>query len=71
MLDMLFTPTYLPVPLSFGPASVLAFPAKSRPEMWARTELYFGANRPKDPPVTDDEFGRFVDAHITKRFPGA
>jgi hypothetical protein len=38
--------------------------------VWARTELYFGTNRPKDPPVTDDEFGRFVDAHITKRFPG-
>jgi len=38
--------------------------------VWARTELYFGTNRTKDRPVTDDEFGRFVDAHITRRFPG-
>src|SRR5262249_32251499 len=45
-------------------------PAKSRPEVGARTELYFGTNRPEERPVRDDEFSKFVDVHITKRFPG-
>ena len=69
-LDMIFSRRHLPAALSLCAASVVPLPAKSRPEVWARTELYFGTNRPEDRPVTDDEFSKFVDAHITKRFPG-
>ena len=39
------------------------------PEVWARTELYFGTNRVTGEPVSDAEFGLFVDRHVTERFP--
>ncbi len=37
-------------------------------EVWARTELYFGTNKPNGE-VTDSEFRNFVDLEVTKRFP--
>ena len=39
------------------------------PEVWARTELYFGTNRATGEPVSDAEFTQFVDTHVTERFP--
>lgn len=52
-----------------------AFPAEhvKRPraaaEVWARTELYFGTNKPDNGQVTDAEFADFVDREVTPRFP--
>lgn len=37
-------------------------------EVWVRTELYFGTNKP-DGEVTDDEFRNFVDSEVTALFP--
>lgn len=37
-------------------------------EVWARTELYFGSERPSGE-VTEAEFTEFVDRVITPRFP--
>jgi hypothetical protein len=37
---------------------------------FARTELFFGTNRPDgQPPVSDEEFRAFLDSEITPRFP--
>lgn len=37
-------------------------------EMWARTELYFGSDRPGGA-VSEAEFLQFVDYEVTPRFP--
>jgi len=37
--------------------------------LYARTELYFGSNRPKGAPVNSAQFHRFLDSTITPRFP--
>jgi len=37
--------------------------------LYARTELYFGSNRPKGAPVNSAQFHRFLDTTITPRFP--
>ena len=37
-------------------------------EVWIRTELFFGTNKPGGP-VTDLQFLIFVDTQVTKRFP--
>jgi hypothetical protein len=56
--------------LCISPAAV----AESRPhrpsasEIWVRTELYFGSDRPGGQ-VTDAEFTQFMDREITPRFP--
>jgi hypothetical protein len=39
------------------------------PEVWLRTELYFGTSRVGLPAVTDVEFAQFVDEEVTPRFP--
>lgn len=56
-----------------APAAYPAGPPPKRPtaapEVWARTELYFGTNKPNNQPVTEAEFKEFVDTHITERFP--
>lgn len=66
---------------SFGlgvvPGNVVAQPVRaqtetaSKPvgEIWNRTELYFGTERPNGSEVSSREFRHFVDAHITPRFP--
>jgi hypothetical protein len=38
-------------------------------EIWARTELFFGTNRPDGSVVSDDKFKRFLDQEVTPRFP--
>jgi hypothetical protein len=38
-------------------------------EIWNRTELYFGSAREGLPEVTEEEFQRFVNDEVTKRFP--
>lgn len=46
-------------------------PQSRRPlvgEIWARTELYFGTDRP-GANVTDAQFMQFVDKEVTPRFP--
>lgn len=44
-------------------------PLASAPEVWARTELYFGTNRSAGTPVSDTEFSTFVEQEVTPRFP--
>jgi Protein of unknown function (DUF3574) len=34
-----------------------------------RLEMLFGTTRPNGPPITDDEWGSFIDAEVTPRFP--
>jgi uncharacterized protein DUF3574 len=38
-------------------------------ESFSRTELFFGAARPDGSMVTREEFGRFLEAEVTPRFP--
>lgn len=42
---------------------------KASPEVWSRTELYFGAQKPDNTEVSDFDFQQFVDNSITPRFP--
>jgi hypothetical protein len=42
---------------------------KSPGEVWGRTELYFGSNKPDGTVVTEQEFKQFLDTEITSRFP--
>ncbi len=46
-------------------------PAASGPvgEVWSRTELYFGTEKPDGSEVSAGEFRRFIDRHVTPRFP--
>jgi hypothetical protein len=43
-------------------------PKSSAAEVWGRTELYFGTNKPAGE-VTDAEFAQFVDTEVTRLFP--
>jgi hypothetical protein len=36
--------------------------------LWARTELYFGMQKPDDSFTSDDEYQRFLDEQVTPRF---
>jgi hypothetical protein len=36
--------------------------------LWARTELYFGMQKPDDSFTTNDEYQRFLDKEVTPRF---
>jgi hypothetical protein len=38
-------------------------------DLWRRTELYFGSQKPDGETVTEAEFEQFVDDVITPRFP--
>jgi len=38
-------------------------------DLWRRTELYFGSQKPDGSVVTEAEFEQFVDDVITPRFP--
>jgi hypothetical protein len=54
---------WLPVPVSAQPACEgEAFPM-------ARLELYFGTQKPGGAPVTDAEWGAFLNEEVTPRFP--
>lgn len=37
--------------------------------IWNRTELYFGTEKPDGSEVSAQEFRRFIDRHVTPRFP--
>lgn len=41
----------------------------SASEVWVRTELYFGTNKPNNQPVSEAEFGAFVEKEVSERFP--
>jgi hypothetical protein len=58
------------------PASLPAASAAERPkrpttaaEVWVRTELYFGTNKPNNEQVTEAELNNFVEQVVTERFP--
>lgn len=38
-------------------------------DLWRRTELYFGSQKPDGSAVSEAEFEEFVDAIVTPRFP--
>ncbi|MDX2180518.1 MAG: DUF3574 domain-containing protein [Bryobacteraceae bacterium] len=38
-------------------------------EVWSKTELYFGTQKPDGTAVSDQEFLQFVDQVVTPRFP--
>jgi hypothetical protein len=64
----------LPIPYFFAskPANAdIASPSrfKSRPDLWYRTELYFGTGRPDGTVVSDAQFSQFIDEQVTPRFP--
>jgi hypothetical protein len=44
-------------------------PTAASAEVWARTELYFGTNKPDNTEVTDTQFQNFIDNEVTPRFP--
>ena len=56
--------------LPAGPAAAQAPAAATTGagELWARTELFFGTERP-GPDVTDTQFAGFVNREVTPRFP--
>jgi hypothetical protein len=49
-------------------ATTLTAAASGGGELFHRTELYFGRNRPGGE-VSEEEFAHFVDVEVTKRFP--
>jgi hypothetical protein len=38
-------------------------------EVWARTELYFGTNKPDNQQVTEADVSAFINNEVTPRFP--
>lgn len=50
------------------PASALAA-YEPLGEVWSRTELYFGTEKPDGSEVSAGAFRRFVDRYVTPRFP--
>jgi hypothetical protein len=42
--------------------------APATPEVWARTELYFGTNN-RNGQLADAEFSRFIDSEVARLFP--
>jgi hypothetical protein len=55
--------------LGFARAAGPAPRPTSAPEVWARTELYFGTSKPNNEQVSEAEFNVFVDHQVTPRFP--
>lgn len=73
LASLWFAPVYaahLPSALLSNPLS--ATNPMSQPyvgDLWRRTELYFGSQKPKGGAVTPEEFKQFMDETITPRFP--
>jgi hypothetical protein len=44
--------------------------APAPPAPWAQTQLFFGLSRPGGEPISPEEWQRFVDEEIARRFPG-
>src|SRR5262249_10950006 len=62
--------------MTFGsvalPAVDLQWHPRHRPggqELWTRTELYFGSDKPDGSVVTKAEVMQFIDREVTPRFP--
>jgi hypothetical protein len=57
--------------LGLAPAVAANGPIRptASPEVWLRTELYFGTKRTGLPDVTEREFAEFVRDYVTTRFP--
>ncbi len=51
------------------PAAVPRAAVTQRPEVWRRTELYFGSQKPDGTAVTEGQFMDFIDTVVTPRFP--
>ena len=52
-----------------GPQTNAVAQRQAAAEVWRRTELYFGSQKPDGSVVTEVQFMRFVDEVITPRFP--
>lgn len=52
-----------------GSSPTVLRPRASSPELWARTELYFGTNKPDGTAIPEADFRGFLDSEITPRFP--
>jgi hypothetical protein len=50
-------------------ADLLSFDRSLKTDPFARTELFFGSERPNKPEVSDVEFKQFLDEIVTPRFP--
>ncbi len=74
--------TFLPAPVQAGQQDLTTVVEQTATERYggnfrppsatpfARTELFFGTNKPDGlPPVSDEEFRVFLDQEITPRFP--
>ena len=59
----------LPIPFLARTAQAQDPISRFRPELWHRTELYFGTARANGADVTDEQFAQFIDQHVTPRFP--
>lgn len=44
-------------------------PQAAAPEVWVRTELYFGTNKATGGEVSDADFNAFIDTEVTRLFP--
>ena len=64
----LITPVIAQAPASYEQA-VSAYEPAAVGELWSRTELYFGAERPDGSEVTESGFQTFMNLEITPRFP--
>jgi hypothetical protein len=62
-------PLFINIKKAVGTAAVDEAKQKSPGEVWGRTELYFGSNKPDGTVVTEQEFKQFLDTEITPRFP--
>lgn len=59
-------PTAMPAPAD---AELLSLERALKTDPFARTELFFGSERPNKPEVGDVEFKQFLDEVVTPRFP--
>lgn len=74
LVSLWFAPVYaakLPIVQLFNgqPALNHSSPPSSIGDLWRRTELYFGSQKPDGNAVSAAEFEQFVDDVITPRFP--
>lgn len=56
-------------PSSTSPLGIGASRQQLVGEVWSRTELYFGSEKPDGSEVTQREFRKFVDEQVTPYFP--
>lgn len=59
--------TYAEAVRNVTPTTSVALPPEE--DVWNRTELYFGTEKPDGSDVTMRDFEHFVDTYVTPRFP--